>query len=371
MLNSKNIDQYFMIIFAKSLSSIEKDFVFTNAAANTTIPPSFYSDFSKLNNLKWDLIDDKKWGGNYNQKEKQERMAELLILDSVLIEDIDYIIVWNEEIKKIVEKLLTKYNKNNKVIYEPLDNKHFYFTRFTENMPNTTLVTGPHERKNKYNDLYRRIINNRLKESSQFPFDNIENLIESIEKNFCCINELEEIYKMQTSNKMHCENVSDHTLSVVKKLKESKYILGLDQIDISIMLLSGYLHDIGKGPKSRWKNEIQPPCPEHPIDAIPMIENILTNYIKDITEYEIKKICLLVIYHDIVGDVVSNGRNPKELIDLSLDEKELNMLIELGIADVSTFNETWSININNNIPQFKESILNAKKRKQNDKISRG
>jgi replication-associated recombination protein RarA len=66
---------------------------------------------------------------------------------------------------------------------------------------------------------------------------------------------------------------------------------------------------------------------------------------KKLSDYEINIICLLVIYHDIIGDILENGRSEKELLDLEIDNNELNMLIALSLADISAINNFWSFMI--------------------------
>ena len=125
------------------------------------------------------------------------------------------------------------------------------------------------------------------------------------------------------------------------------------------MKISAYLHDIGKGPKSKWtwNKGVQKAYPDHPVDAIPMLERILTEDFENITEEEIRKICLLVVYHDLVGDIICRGRDIQQIIDIVKDENELNLLIALSLADVSSINETWADSIRNEINDFKKKVL--------------
>jgi UTP:GlnB (protein PII) uridylyltransferase len=190
-------------------------------------------------------------------------------------------------------------------------------------------------------------------------FQNIQDTIQKIEANFCCIEELAGIYELETVNEVHSENVSDHTLNVVSNLSTDSddYYKNLSLEDKNIVKLSAYLHDIGKGPKSKWKDGKQKAYADHPADAIPMIERILSEDIAELTEYEIRKICLLVVYHDLIGDIVGNGRSKKELFDIIQDENELNMLIAISLADVLAIRPDWYINITLSLDDLKEEVL--------------
>jgi len=75
VVNAKNVDQMFLIYFAIPIRILERpDVVFTNAAANTAIPPTFFSDPSDLGKLKWTLVDSKKWT-LADEEQDRHRMA--------------------------------------------------------------------------------------------------------------------------------------------------------------------------------------------------------------------------------------------------------------------------------------------------------
>jgi UTP:GlnB (protein PII) uridylyltransferase len=127
--------------------------------------------------------------------------------------------------------------------------------------------------------------------------------------------------------------------------------------DKNILKLSAYLHDIGKGPKSKWKDGKQPAYPDHPADAPEMLERILVEDFKEISEYEIKKICILVTYHDLIGEIIGKGRSMQQLIDIIENEKTLEMLATLNFADVSAINRLWRAEYRNKIEDLKTEVL--------------
>lgn len=348
VLNRKNIDQPFVVYIAISIDKIiEDNVVFTDASANTIIPPNFYSNAGDLDNLNWSLIDSKKW----NEKSSGDlhaRMAEVLVYQRVPIDWIESYVVYNEMCRDEITKIY-KENKLEvpKISYAPFNNKYFYFTKFTmKGRTNETLITGPVFLESRYRSAIKTINEEReKKELRNNAFLNINDALLKIERDFCVIQELEGIFELETDNQVHTQNVSDHTICVVHKLEENAYYKNLSVNDKAIVKLSAYLHDIGKGPKTKWKDEIQTAYPDHPADAIPMIVRILIMEFKSLSEYEIERICLLVTYHDIIGDIIMRGRSEQELLNLKVNENDLNMLIALTLADISSINPFWTIQV--------------------------
>lgn len=361
LINSKNVDQQFILFFAIPIDKlIDDNVIFTDASANTGIPPSFYTDPADLENLDWKAIQSKKWRHIYKD-ELRRRMAEVLVKDSVPMSMIEHIVVWNEGIKKRVEETFKK-NKVEcpSVIYQPLNSTYnFHFTRFTISQGTSSLITGPFFLKLNYEKAIEHILEKRgsLKPKVKYLFENIEDAIPKIEGDFCLIEEMKGIFELETKNEVHSENVSDHTLQVVEKLEALKYYQNSKPKDKNVLKLSAYLHDIGKGPKSRWKDGIQPGYPDHPADAPEMLKRILVEDFKEISEYEIKKICILVTYHDLIGEIIGKGRNVQQLIDIVENEKTLEMLATLNLADVSAINRNWRNHYNDKIEDLKIEVL--------------
>jgi len=184
-------------------------------------------------------------------------------------------------------------------------------------------------------------------------FKNISDALKVLKDDFCAIPELAGIYELKTDNRIHDNNVSDHTKQVVSNLiPKNKYFDNLTDGDKEIILLSAYLHDIGKGPKSKWKNGIQYVYPDHPADGLSMLGRIMIEDFEELSNDQIKKICLLVGYHDLIGDILEKDRSTEELINLEINSNELNMLVALTIADVTAINFMWAISINSKISNF-------------------
>lgn len=81
--------------------------------------------------------------------------------------------------------------------------------------------------------------------------------------------------------------------------------------------------------------------PNHPVGALPMILEILTDYIQTFSLASAKQLMKLVCYHDLVGDVLGRGRNEQQIIDVVEDETELDMLFAIGKADATSLVEHW------------------------------
>lgn len=361
LVNSKNVDQQFMIFFAFKIDKIlSGNVVFTDASANRVISPNFYNNPEDLEKLDWNAIDSRKWS-NKNDEERHKRMAEVLIFEKIPINLIDAIIVWSEVIKKIVFDIF----KNNNIpaptiSFTPFKEKyHFHYTKFMLGLNNESLITGPYFLKERYKSTIKTIIEKRTEPnpSGKFLFENIGNALKKIDKNFCAIKEMEGIFELETKNEVHSETVSDHTLKVVAELEKLDYYKEAKEKDKNILKLSAYLHDIGKGPKSKWNDGKQPAYPDHPADAPEMLERILVEDFKEISEYEIKKICILVTYHDLIGEIIGKGRSIQQLIDIIENEKTLEMLATLNFADVSAINRLWKAEYINKIENLKTKVL--------------
>ena len=361
LVNKKNVDQPLVIFFAISIKYVERaDVVFTNASANTASPPDFFSDPSDLSQLDWEAIGNPKWARGEDD-ELHRRMAEVLVQGSVPITDIEYIVVWNENIKEQVEEIFEKNGVECPPIeYTPFKQTYrFHFTKFMFGRGNESLITGPKLLKIRYQNAIQMIIeqHGNLPDNSEFLFENLDDAVEKVKSDFCAIKELEDIFEMETTNSEHSENVSDHTKSVVKNVAESDYYETLSNGDKNILTLSAYLHDIGKGPKSRWEDEKQPRYPDHPADAPKMLVRILSEDIEDISDYEIKMICLLVTYHDLIGEILGKGRDVQQLYDIIENEIEFDMLSCLNLADVSAINGFWAMQYKRRIKGIKDDVM--------------
>ena len=128
------------------------------------------------------------------------------------------------------------------------------------------------------------------------------------------------------------------------------------------MCLSAYLHDIGKGPKNKWYKGEQIVWPDHPAEALPMVERILSDEIENIDTWEVKRIVFLVAYHDLLGEIAKggdkyfnyNGRSIDELRKLKLSNDEFKDLKILSEADIEAINHEWLENFKKYVDDIEE-----------------
>lgn len=370
MLNTKNVDQQYVVFLAIPISKIlETSVVYTDAAANTITPPNFYDDPKDLEKLSWKLIESRKWG--YTDSDRQLKMAEVLIHGSVPIEDIDIIITWNNSCKDKIADIFKKNGvKSPKIVLDnstKLDGYRFYYTKFLlkdskgKARSDESLITGPKFLYEFFNNAITEVKRERSKKKrASYLFKDIPHGLKEIAKDFTKIKEMEGIYDLETDNLMHKENVSDHTLRVVEELENIDEYKKLKTETQNVLKLSAYLHDIGKGPKSMWKDEIQCAYPDHPADAAPMLKRILVEDFENINDEDIELICKLVIYHDLIGEIIGKGRNIEQLVKIIDTKTELNLLAILNLADVSAISTIFKKKYLSGIDDLKTETLKLK-----------
>lgn len=364
LINAKNCDQPSIVFLCLKMQKlVSLDAIFTDASANTNISPNFYDNTSHLSDLSWDLIDSPKWGG-YSNDERHKKMAEVLIYQKVQPEDIDTIVTFNEYYKKEVETILATTGKSIKVscgLQSALHQYYFYFTKFSFADPerqNETLVMGPKFLQQTYEEMLEGVKNAKTqKKYSKQPYQTIHDLLEAIRIDFCALKELQGIWELKTNNPKHPETVSDHTLQVVAAIKQTRYYRNADEDKKELLELAAYLHDIGKGPHSKWKDEIQETFPDHPFDAIPMLGRIFIQEVKDVDEEDLRVIGLLVAYHDILGESVSGERNIKALRPVLKNEDDFEMLACLSEADIKSIDTSWWFDVKMELNTLKSKAL--------------
>jgi len=153
------IDQHDIIYFEFPIKVLENyNGIFTDASINTQVRPNFYNDLSKLQNLSWNLIDSNNWSFK-NDDDRHKKMAEALIYGSINISEANYCVVWDEEIKKDLEKFI----KDNKIlnfpqiIFESSTRRHWYvnFNHTDTNLNGCSVEQGPKEKSSgKYRIAY-------------------------------------------------------------------------------------------------------------------------------------------------------------------------------------------------------------------------
>lgn len=372
LLNSKNLDQQFIIYLAVTIDVVEReDVVFTSASANTNIPPTFYCNPEDLSVLNWNLIDSNKW--SFKDDDRHAKMAEMLIHEKVEVSEIGFIIVWNEKIKKIVENLLTKATYQIKIEYEgyPLAGRrkwHYFCPFFCKGKERQSLVTGPEILKSQYQEVVS-IIKKQHQDTVPNPkFENVSDAIDKISEDFSVIPELDAIEELETANTQHWQSISDHTKRVVEKLEQLEEYPTFSDSQKKVLKLASFLHDIGKGTSPKDDTGKQKADNDHPANAIPMLERILSEDIESISSRKIRQTVMLVIYHDLIGDVIGNDRDREQILNVIRTIEDFDMLVAISKADVSSLISgkrlkdlfsgvpQWLKDINNKVPELRSWV---------------
>lgn len=359
LVNRKIVDQPYIVFMIVSIEKLlNAHVVFTDASANTDIPPNFFIDPDDLSKLNWRLIDSTKWKDDSDEA-LHKRMAEVLVYREVPIDWIEGYIVFNSISRNKIKEAYKKVGLNPPPIHPYwFNSRSFFFTKFFfPDRMNETLVTGPIQLYQIYSCVVNKIIEKRKNLVDTKKFIDIPDTIRKIDEDFCVIPELEGIYGLTTDNPMHLDTVSEHTQKVVGNLSSTQYYSSFNEHEKNIVKLSAYFHDIGKGPRSKWKDGVQKTYIDHPVDSLVMLERIFSEDILHVSKKEIQQVCLLVAYHDLLGDIIGKGRSKSELINLRLERAELLMLATLAEADIRALDGIWLLDIREQIEELVNEVM--------------
>lgn len=350
-LNQKNVDQPLIIYLCVKIDRLEKDdAVFTSASANTSEPPVFYDDVVHLNDLSWDMIDSWKWKLP-TEEDKHKKMAEALIYDHIGIDEVDAIVVFNSEVRKEVERIFKDNHVKAPAILYDHDSKikkySFYYTKFfIKDREKETLVVGPEGLLDEYHKLIDYIKSERQKKKDTYPYKTIKDLVVALDKNFSTLAELKDVEGLLQDYEPHNDTVDDHTKKVVSEMRQQDYFKSSSEEKKNILLLASYLHDMGKGPKNKWKQgKMAGAYLDHPLDAIPMLARVFTEEIENLSDEEIRLACMLVVYHDIVGDCMMKERDKSQIVRIMENDDDLDMLFAIAYADVEAIRMFWGLDL--------------------------
>lgn len=350
VLASKNVDQediIFLAVNVKSCLEELEDVYFSNASINRSNDlPNLYSRVSDLNQLNIDEIKNTK--ATQNDTLKQQRMAEFLIKDSLQSEYIDHIIVWNNDVKKKVIKIYRENNLQSPVVTFAEPTQHYY------NEPDSILgyrkwslpaVIGPKVLFRNTSDYYYRTIESykeNIENGHHFRYKNLSDLYEELFNNPNSIIEVSEAYDLRMHYGYHTSSIEEHSYRVHDNLFDLEEFQALDRGDRLIARLASLLHDIGKGPASRWPRKIMNKQDfNHSVRSLPMLQRILSAEIEEITEEEIEKLFVCVTYDDLIGEIVGKGRDKEQLFVFNDSVDIVNLLFAVGKADMKDVHEPW------------------------------
>lgn len=344
VINCKNVDQMDIVYFEFPITLVNRDdVVFTDASANTAIPPNFYSDPAFLDHLNWEAIDSRSWG-SVNDVYKHQRMAEVLVHSALPFQQAQRVVVWNEAIRgQLTEHVRQAGVTFPPIVFEDSRIRPHYFLNFMEGT-RQSIVTGPREIALKFSNASDYIIRNiGTVENQTAPFQTLQDLLDVLRIDFGCLYHTSEVIDLVSENPMHRCTVGDHSQDVVRRLMALDEFGDFAPDDKSMLELAAYLHDIGKGPRARWveNNGVQRTDPNHAVRAIPMVVDIVLQQVRHVIQEAAVLLLKLVCYHDLVGEVLGKGRNEQQIIDVATNELELNMLFVLGKADATSLVEFW------------------------------
>ncbi len=341
VINAKNVDQIDILYFEFPITSIiGPNTVFTDAAANRNIPPTFFSDPTDLSRLNWSEIDSLKWGSA--NEVKQQRMAELLVHQHLPIISASRCVVWNSAVRKRVEKIVDGAPFPS-IGFENPKRRH-WFTNFPDGgSGKLTVVFGPRHIARCFRNTCEEIVELRSKSLNAAPFHDFDALLKSLRANFGCIPQTAELIGLRSENGVHKRTVDIHTQEVVAKLLTLQEYVRLEERLKRLVELAAYLHDIGKGPRSRWDSNggLQKVDANHPVGAMPMMVDILVRQVEQVILKDATILTKLVCYHDLVGDVLGKGRAREQIVSVASDVEELDMLFAIGKADATALVPRW------------------------------
>lgn len=341
VVNAKNVDQYDILYFEFPIALVEgKSAVFTGASANTAIAPNFYHDPADLVQLDWAAIDSKKWG-NPDEDYRHRRMAELLIHGQLPVTAAVRCVVWSQQTKERVEAIVGTKSFPPIVFQDPWNRPH-WFTNFASG-GRSSVVKGPGEIASIFEAACAYVEEHGGDHVDTAKFKSLTRLRDGLRANFGCLSYTAELVDLRSENGLHRHTVDVHTKEVVAQLLELNEYHALDQKQQMLLEIAAYLHDIGKGPRSRWDGNggLQKVDPNHPVGAMPMMADILTKHVGSVSAPSARSLMKLVCYHDLVGDVLGQGRDEQQILDVVDDVAELDMLFAIAKADVNALVPRW------------------------------
>lgn len=127
---------------------------------------------------------------------------------------------------------------------------------------------------------------------ASYPYKTVKELVDVLNQDITKLQELKVSAEILQDYAPHNDTVGDHTKKVVAEIQKTDYYENASDEVKNVLLFGAYLHDIGKGPASKWKERTMSGAyPDHPADAIPMLGRILTEEIETLDDDEIHQGC--------------------------------------------------------------------------------
>lgn len=338
IIGNKVVDEEAIIHFEFPIQVMEQyPMVFTDAAIMPNSNPAFYTDAADLVHLNWEAINSPAWRMP-SQDLRHARLSELLIHLQMPILQATRIIVWDKVVAEHVKELFAGFNLTPPRI--ETDPGAYFISRSEPDL--APAISGP----TTIYQTYQKTIARLRAEMGRVEAPRYKNLLDlrdALRQDMNALPETAELLGLETDNKAHIEDVGSHTRRVVAELLKTAEYHKLNEHDQILLEVTAFLHDIGKGPKSRWAafGGRQQVDADHPIKALPMLHRILTHEVGHVPLEDAILITKLVAYHDLVGGILFSGRRLAELLNVITTEREVDMLIGLGKADSTAINPDW------------------------------
>ncbi len=339
LLHNKVVDEPDILFWEFPLTILDRyPAVFTDSAIFPGSAPRFFDRPADLQGLDWETIDSTTWRMPTRQI-TTARGAELLVHRRLPTEAAQRLIVWDEQAARRVESIAREHPHSfSQVALDP----GCYF--FDPDAPTATpVMIGPLQMYLDYTRTVEEIRNSPPPVPGNARFSDLEDLRQALWNDLACLPETAELVGLETDNRAHKEDVGAHTRRVVQEVTLTSEYQGLDVHDRKVLEVAAFLHDTGKGPKSRWfaSGGRQQIDFNHPVKALPMVKRILTQEVVKVDPEDARLICMLVAYHDIIGGILFSGRRLEELLNVIHSSQELDMLSGLSKADALAINPAW------------------------------
>ena len=338
IMSSKVIDEEEIIHFEFPIDILETHpSVFTDGAVIPNSNPHFFTDPADLDRLNWQAIDSPAWRMP-TESLRHARLSELLIHRQIEIDMVSRIIVWDSTVAAHVKQLYQSVGRRPPVIET---DPTCYFLASED--PAHPAISGPTVIYQSYQHTIQQLAT-EINQARHPRFAGLRDLLACLHRNLSCLAETAELVGLESDNRAHFEDVGAHTRRVVSEVMRSPEYADFSDHDRMLVEIAAFLHDIGKGPKSRWaayhgKQQLDH---DHPLKALPMLRRILVEEIEHIAYEDAVLICKLVVYHDIIGGILVSGRKLEELLGMFETRREFEMLMCLGRADSISINPAWN-----------------------------
>ncbi|GAA5438239.1 DarT ssDNA thymidine ADP-ribosyltransferase family protein [Deinococcus aquaticus] len=338
VINKRCIDQSDIVYLEFPISLIRRsDVVYTDASANTSVPPNFYYSYEDLKKLNWPEIDSTRWSSETDEL-RHQKMAEVLVKDHLSLSDCVEIVVWDRVTKSFIEEKFKEAGLQLPLVGIENYTRRHWFTDWKESNQES-IVAGPKEIARNLEKACSQISKAHTIDSNKI-YSDLDHLIKEMDANIKSIPELNVLFRLKPENPIHKYDLGSHTQSVVNILRSLDRFKSLSNDDKSLVIASAYLHDIGKASKIEQNGHIYKNDINHPVKGLPIAVRILGR-IKNISEDDAIKILRLICYHDLIGDLMKGDRELSELLNITKNQSDIDMLLALSEADIKSINASW------------------------------